>query len=59
MTPPLARRNLAHGNKDRQSEMVVESQAEQLILEAKLVLARAQPLLITEPRQRGKEQILE
>jgi len=39
--------------------MVVESQAEELVLEPELVHAGTQPLLFAEPRQRGEEQILE
>ena len=59
MTPPLARRNLAHGNNVRQSEMVVESSESSLFLKRNLCLRAPEPLLFAEPRQRGQEQILE
>ena len=56
-TPPLARRNLAHGNSFRHSEIVVESSESSLFLKRKLLLALSQSFFVAEPVERGVEQI--
>ena len=58
MTPPLALRNLAHGNSPRHSVMVVESSDNSLFLKRNFCLREPQSFFVAESLQRRIKQIL-